>query len=63
MGWLEFDGVRYFDVRAMVNFKPQPISDDVKCSEVAGSMKRKLKSDCVDRADCISFIEGNIEKA
>lgn len=62
-GWLEFDEVRYFDVRTMQNFKPTPLGDDLKCSAVKGSFKRKLKSDCVDRADCQAFVGGNIEKA
>jgi len=27
MGWIEFDGVRYFDVREMQNYKAVPIPE------------------------------------
>lgn len=63
MGWLEFDGIRYFDVRDMQNFKPSPLSESITCSEVKGSLRKKLKSDATERLDCISFIDGDIEKA
>ena len=33
MGWLEFDGIRYFDIRSMTNFQCQPISETLKSSE------------------------------
>jgi hypothetical protein len=32
MGWIEFDGVRYFDVREMQNYKPTPLQDTVTCT-------------------------------
>lgn len=40
MGWMEFDGVRYFDVRNMTNYKAQPTSV-------------KLESDSTNRLDVI----------
>ena len=63
LGWLEFDGVRYFDVRSMQNYRPKPMSNDVKCSNSSNSRPRKLASDCIDRADCLAFLDGQVEKA
>ena len=63
MGWIEFDGVRYFDVREMQNYKAVPIPENFTCSEVPNSLRKKLVSDATERIDCISFLAGDIEKA
>lgn len=63
MGWIEFDGVRYFDVREMQNFKAQPISECENCSPAPNSFRKKLLSDATERLDCISFLAGDVEKA
>ena len=60
MGWIEFDGVRYFDVRDMQNFKPTPLPETITCTSKQGSFRQKLQSDATDRLDCISFLAGDI---
>jgi len=50
MGYLDFDGQRYFDLRDVVNYKPL----DVKVS---------LPSDATKRSDSIAFLSGDVEQA
>ena len=63
MGWIEFDGVRYFDVREMQNYKAVPIPEEWTCSDAQNSLRKKLRSDATERLDCISFLAGDVEKA
>lgn len=63
MGWIEFDGVRYFDVREMQNFRALPIPESITCSSTPKSFRKKLHSDATERLDCISFLGGDVEKA
>jgi|APGre2960657423_1045063.scaffolds.fasta_scaffold233530_1 hypothetical protein len=64
MGWIEFDGQRYFDVREMQNYTAIPIQETATCSPTTpNSFKKKLQSDATNRLDCIAFLGGDIEKA
>jgi hypothetical protein len=63
MGWIEFDGERYFDVREMQNFKAFQIPESITCSSAQNSFRKKLQSDATERLDCISFLGGDVEKA
>ena len=63
MGWIEFDGERYFDVREMQNFKASQIPESITCSSAQNSFRKKLQSDATERLDCISFLGGDVEKA
>ena len=63
MGWIEFDGERYFDVREMQNFKASQIPESITCSSAQNSFRKKLQSDATERLECISFLGGDVEKA
>ena len=52
MGWVEFDGVRYWDIRRMVNF---PLIEPPR--------ENVIRSDWRYRTDTCALMEGNVELA
>jgi hypothetical protein len=50
MGYIDFDGQRFFDVRDIVNYRPTAV-------EVS------LPSDATKRTDSIAFLSGEVEQA
>ena len=53
MGYIDFDGRRYWDIRRMINF-------EIRCADLA---KEALPSDCRNREDSIKLFQGDIETA
>lgn len=53
MGYVDFDGQRYWDIRHMHNH-------EIICADL---LKEALRSDCRNRGDSIGLIEGDIDRA
>jgi len=53
MGYIDFDGQRYWDIRHMQNF-------EIKCADLH---KEAIASDCRNRIDSIALFQGDVEVA
>ena len=53
MGYIDFDGIRYWDVRDQVNYKVQGVDLE----------KYTVKSDCRFRNDSLEHKKGNMVQA
>ena len=53
MGYIDFDGIRYWDVRDQVNYKVQGVDLE----------KYTIKSDCRFRNDSLEHKNGNMVQA
>ena len=63
MGFIEFNGERYWDVRDQVNFSVQPIPEEETVTDLPGSLPLRIASDCSLRADSLALIGGDVVQA
>ena len=64
MGYLDFDGQRYWDVRYTPSYVPQQIPIEEKVIESnEHSLRKVLQSDTTLRADSSALVAGEIEQA
>ncbi len=64
MGYIEFDGKRYWDVREMQNFDPVEIpKSEITTPGIEGSLPVVLPSDATLRMDSMALIAGDVEQA
>ena len=60
MGYVEFDGVRFWDIRQQVNYLPVDISKKEKTTK-DGVFPLVLPSDSTYRLDSLTLEAGNVE--
>ena len=64
MGYLDFDGERYWDVRYTPSYVPQPVPKDEKVlQDNQDGLRLVLESDTTLRADSCALLDGDIEQA
>ena len=64
MGYIDFDGKRYWDVREMQNYDPVEIpKSELTLTEIEGSFPVVLPSDATLRKDSMALIAGDVEQA
>lgn len=61
MGYLDFDGKRYYDTRDTKNFDPVAIPLTETATKILGSMPVVLESDASKRIDSQALLKGDVE--
>lgn len=61
MGYIDFDGIRYWDAREMKNFEPVPVpKTELSNQKRSDSLPVVLQSDTTLRIDSIALIQGDV---
>jgi len=63
MGYIDFDGKRYWDAREMQNYEPVPVPHTERHSNSPTSLPVMLNSDSTQRPDSMALLAGDVELA